>query len=88
MKERDNTMKNASSESKKKIDVKEQIQKIQSVFNMSPEAINKHPQLKKLKDYAESADGTEAYAVGNGDTYIVYNPEYAVSALAKSEPKK
>jgi hypothetical protein len=76
------------SESKKKDIVRKQIKKIKSVFNMSPEAIKKHPQLKKLQEYAESADGQEMYAIGNGDTYIVYNPEYTVKASVKPESPK
>jgi hypothetical protein len=88
MKERNEQMKKESSESKKKDIVRKQIQKIKSVFNMSPEAINKHPQLKKLKDYAESAEGQEMYAVGNGGTYVVYNPEYSVKASVEPEPPK
>lgn len=80
-------MKKATPESKKKELVKEQIQKIQSAFNLSPEAIKKHPQLSKLQEYIESADGKEKYAVGGGSssTYVVYNPEYAVKAVCKPE---
>ena len=81
-------MKEKTSESKKKGIVRKQIQKIQSVFNMSPEAIKKHPQLKKLQEYAESEDGKEKYAIGNGDTYVVYNPEYAVSGSVKPKSQK
>jgi len=88
-------MKAEASESKKmdhtkhcKKLVKKQIQKIQSVFNMSPEAVRKHPQLKKLLEYAESTDGKEKYAIGNGDCYIVYNPEYAVTGKCKPESSK
>jgi hypothetical protein len=81
-------MKEESSHAKKKDIVRKQIQKIQSVFNMSPEAIKKHPQLKKLQEYAESADGKEKYAIGNGDTYVVYSPEYAVTAPVKPKSPK
>ena len=88
MKERSDSMKEKASESKKKDIVRKQIQKIQSVFNMSPEAIKKHPQLKKLQEYAESTDGKEKYAIGNGDTYIVYNPEYGVTASFKPKSPK
>jgi len=81
-------MKEKTSGSKKKGIVRKQIQKIQSVFNMSPEAVKKHPQLKKLLEYAESADGKEKYAVGNGGTYVVYSPEYAVSVTVKPKSPK
>ena len=78
-------MKKETLVSKKKDIIRKQIQKIQSTFNMSPEAIKKHPQLKKLQEFIESADGKEKYAIGggSGNTYIVYNPEYAVKAVCK-----
>ncbi|MGA2796404.1 MAG: hypothetical protein ABSE63_02375 [Thermoguttaceae bacterium] len=80
-------MNEKASQSKKKDIIKKQIQKIQSVFNMSPEAIKKHPQLGKLLEFAESADGKEKYVVGNGDTYVVYNPQYAteIAQIPKSK---
>ena len=79
-------MKQATPESKKKQQLKAKLEKIQSVFNLSPEAIMKHPQLSKLQEYIKSPDGTEKYAVGGGssDTYIV-NAEYAVQAVSKPE---
>lgn len=83
-------MKKESLESKKKDIVKKQIQKIQSVFDMSPEAVKKHPQLKKLQEYIESEDGNEKYVVdgGSSNPYVVYNPEYAVKVTCKPESPK
>lgn len=81
-------MKEKMSESKKKDYVRKQIQKIQAVFNMSPEAIKKHPQLKILQEYAESAEGKEKYAIGNGDTYIVNHSRYRVTASVKPKSPK
>ncbi len=73
-------MRKQSHESEKKRKIRNQIQKIRTVFGMSPEAVKKHPQLKKIQAYLEEEEGKEKYAIGNGDTYIVYKPEYDVYA--------
>lgn len=81
-------MKKQSQEDNRKEKVKKQIERIRAVFNMSPESIKKHPQLKKIQEYLlEEKKGEEKYAIGcygKGDCYIVYKPEYEVYAKEAS----
>lgn len=72
--------KKSHEENKKKI--KKQIERIRAVFDMSPEAIKEHQQLKKIQEYlVEGKEVEEKYAIGcygKQDCYIVYKPEYDV----------
>ena len=70
-------MKNQCSETIEKCEIRNQIQRIREGFDMPAEDIKKHPQLRKIHKYLESKDAKEKYAIEN---YVVYKPEYDVSA--------